>query len=63
MQSYKQAFDQSGLESWPAFEDEGVEVIADNPQQAGRINWGVDNAISYHRAIEGAIKTEKDRTA
>lgn len=40
MQEYKQSSDQNGLESWPDFEEEGVEVLEGNPQQAGRIDWG-----------------------
>ena len=40
MQSYKQLLDQTGLETWPDFEEEGVEVLEGNPQQAGRIDWG-----------------------
>ena len=40
MQSYKQSLNQTGLESWPEFEEEGVEVLEGNPQQSGRIDWG-----------------------
>ena len=40
MQSYKQKSIESGLESWPDFEQEDVEVLAGNPQQSGRIDWG-----------------------
>jgi len=40
MQTYEQSLDQTGLESWPKFEEEGVEVLEGNPQQAGRIDWG-----------------------
>lgn len=40
MQVYKQSADQSGLEAWPAYEDDGVEVLEGNPQQSGRIDWG-----------------------
>ena len=40
MQEYILSSDQSGLESWPNFEDEGVEVLEGNPQQSGRIDWG-----------------------
>jgi uncharacterized cupin superfamily protein len=34
MQSYKQSLNQTGLESWPKFEEEGVEVLE------GDIDWG-----------------------
>ena len=40
MQSYKQSSSLTGLESWPEFEEEGVEVLDGNPQQSGRIDWG-----------------------
>jgi uncharacterized cupin superfamily protein len=40
MQSYKQSLGQTGLESWPKFEEEGVEVLEGNPKQTGRIDWG-----------------------
>ena len=40
MQEYKQSSDQNGLEPWPDFEEEGVEVLEGSPQQAGRIDWG-----------------------
>ena len=40
MHEYKQSSDQGGLESWPDFEEEGVEVLEGSPQQAGRIDWG-----------------------
>ena len=40
MQSYKQSLGQTGLESWPDFEVEGVEVLEGNPKQTGRIDWG-----------------------
>jgi uncharacterized cupin superfamily protein len=40
MQAYKQSSNQTGLESWPDFEEEGVEVLEGSPQQAGRVDWG-----------------------
>jgi len=40
MQSYKQSLNQTGLEPWPTFEEDGVEVLEGNPQQSGRIDWG-----------------------
>jgi hypothetical protein len=40
MQSYKQSLNQTGLESWPKLEEEGVEVLEGDPQQSGRIDWG-----------------------
>lgn len=40
MQSYEQSSNETGLESWPDFEDEGVEVLEGNPRQSGRIDWG-----------------------
>jgi uncharacterized cupin superfamily protein len=40
MQIYKQLSNETGLELWPDFEEEGVEVLAGNPKQSGRIDWG-----------------------
>lgn len=40
MHSYKQSLYQEGLEPWPSFEEDGVEVLEGNPQQSGRIDWG-----------------------
>jgi hypothetical protein len=38
MQSYKQSSEQSGMEPWLDFEEEGVEVLEGNPKQSGRID-------------------------
>ena len=40
MHSYKQSATQAGMELWPDFEEEGVEVLEGNPKQSGRIDWG-----------------------
>jgi len=40
MQPYKLSSKQTGLESWPEFEEEGVEILDGSPQQSGRIDWG-----------------------
>jgi uncharacterized cupin superfamily protein len=40
MYSYKQSANQTGLELWPDFADEGMEVLEGNPKQSGRIDWG-----------------------
>ena len=40
MQSYKQSFEQAGMEPWLEFEEEGVEVLEGNPKQSGRVDWG-----------------------
>ena len=40
MQSYNQSLDQTGLEPWPPFEEDGCEVLEGSPEQSGRIDWG-----------------------
>jgi len=40
MQSYKWSSEQSGMEPWLDFEEEGCEVLEGNPKQSGRIDWG-----------------------
>ena len=40
MQSYKQSSNQSGMEPWLDFEEEGVEILEGHPKQSGRIDWG-----------------------
>ena len=40
MQAYKQSANQSGLEVWPDFVEEGVEILEGKPKQSGRIDWG-----------------------
>jgi hypothetical protein len=38
MLSYKQPSEQSGMEPWLDFKEEGVEVLEGNPKQSGRID-------------------------
>lgn len=40
MESYKLSSNETGLEAWPDFEEEGVEVLEGDPKQSGRIDWG-----------------------
>ncbi len=40
MQTYTLSSNQIGLESWPDIAEEGDEVLAGNPQQSGRVDWG-----------------------
>ena len=40
MESYKQSSNQSAVEPWLEFEEEGVEVLEGRPKQSGRIDWG-----------------------
>ena len=45
MQRYEQSSNETGLELWPDFEDEGVEVLEGNPKQSGRIEMSASSRL------------------
>ena len=62
MHSYKLPSDHAGIEPWPEFEEEGVEVLEGHPKQSGRIDWGNEEgpmAVGVWECTPGKVRLVK----
>jgi len=59
MHSYKQSTNQPGMQPWPDLEEEGCEILAGQPKQSGRIDWGNVNgplAVGVWECTPGKVR-------